>query len=58
MIDQPGLFYLYDIATGTQIGTLPSPWTTSEIFSAAAYYTGGPVSLEETSWGQVKNLYR
>jgi hypothetical protein len=25
---------------------------------AAAYVSGGPVSIEETSWGQIKSLYR
>ena len=30
-------FYVYDIATGTQIGTLPSPFTGSGTFSAATY---------------------
>ena len=58
VIDQPGLFYIYDIATGNQIGTLPSPFTGSAIFSAAAYISGGTVSIEENSWGQIKSLYR
>ncbi|MBL9031922.1 MAG: hypothetical protein JNM80_09470 [Phycisphaerae bacterium] len=30
-------FYVYDIATGTQIGTLPSPFTGSGTFCAAAF---------------------
>ncbi len=30
-------FYVYDIATGAQIGTLPSPFTGSGTFSAATY---------------------
>lgn len=38
-------FYVYDIASGSQIGTLPSPFTGSGTFSAAAYVaaptTGG-----------------
>jgi len=58
VIDQPGVFYIYDIATGQQIGTLPSPWTGSEVFSAAAFVPGGPVSVEETSWGHIKGLFR
>jgi hypothetical protein len=58
VIDQPGLFYIYDVASGSQIGTLPSPFTGSAIFSAAAYVSGGPVSIEDTSWGQIKSLYR
>ena len=56
--DQPGLFYIYDIASGNQVGTLPSPFTGSAIFSAAAYVQGGAVSVEETSWGHIKGLYR
>jgi hypothetical protein len=58
VIDQPGNFYIYDIASGMQVGTIPSPFTGSEVFSAAAYVPGGPVSLEETSWGHIKSLYR
>ncbi len=30
-------FYVYDIATGTQIGTLPSPFTGSGTFAAATF---------------------
>jgi len=30
-------FYVYDIATGTQVGTLPSPFTGSGTFSAATF---------------------
>jgi len=30
-------FYVVDIATGTQLGTLPSPFTGSGVFSAAAF---------------------
>jgi hypothetical protein len=56
--DQPGLFYIYDIASGTQVGTLTSPFTGSAVFSAAAYVSEGPVSIEETSWGLIKNFYR
>jgi hypothetical protein len=56
--DQPGNFYVYNIATGIQVGTIPSPFGGSEIFSAAAYVPTGPVSIEETSWGHIKGLYR
>lgn len=56
--DQPGLFYVYDIATGTQVGTLTSPFTGNAIFSAAAFVQEGPVSIEETSWGLIKSFYR
>jgi hypothetical protein len=31
------LFYVYDVASGTQIGTLPSPFTGSGTFSAATF---------------------
>jgi hypothetical protein len=58
VIDQPGLFYIYDIATGNQVGTLPSPFTGSAIFSAAAFVPGGPVSIEDDTWGHIKGLYR
>ena len=58
VIDQPGNFYIFDIATGTQLGTIPSPFPGSEVFSAGAYVPGGPVSIEETSWGHIKSLYR
>ncbi len=56
--DQPGTFYLYDVASGTQTGTLTSPFTASAVFSAAAYVPGGPVSIEAQSWGSVKNQFR
>jgi len=56
--DQPGIFYVYDIAMGTQVGTIPSPFTGSAIFSAAAYAPDGPVSIEERTWGQVKKLFK
>lgn len=37
-------FYVYSIATGTQVGTLASPFTGSGTFSAATYAAGlGPV---------------
>jgi hypothetical protein len=58
VIDQPGLFYIYDVNTGNQVGTLDSPFTTSAIFSGAAWVTGGPISVEQTSWGSLKNMYR
>jgi len=58
VIDQPGNFYIYDIASGTQVGTLPSPFPGSEVFSAAAYVVEGPVSIQESTWGQIKGLYR
>jgi len=56
--DEPGLFYIFDVNLGTQVGTLTSPFTGSAIFSAAAYVPGGVVSIEETSWGNIKGLYR
>lgn len=55
--DQPGLFYVYDIASGTQQATIPSPFTGSATFSAAAY-VAPPVSIEQRNWGQIKGLYR
>lgn len=56
--DQPGIFYVYDIAMGTQVGTIPSPFTGSAVFSAAAYVADDPVSIEERTWGQVKKLFQ
>lgn len=56
--DQPGLFYIYNIGSGTQTGTLPSPFTGSAVFSAAAYVPDTPVPVEDRSWGQIKNFYR
>ncbi len=56
--DQPGLFYIYNIATGTQVGTLPSPFTGSAVFSAAAFVPEGPISNEAATWGQVKSLFQ
>jgi hypothetical protein len=58
VVDQPGVFYTYRISTGTQVGTLPSPFTASAVFSAAAYVPDEPVSIEKTTWDKVKNLYR
>jgi hypothetical protein len=56
--DQPGIFYIYDVATGSQVGTLPSPFTASAVFSAAAYVPGGPISSESATWGEIKTLFR
>ncbi|MCA9752660.1 MAG: hypothetical protein KC591_10750 [Gemmatimonadetes bacterium] len=56
--DEPGLFYVYDIASGMQTGVLTSPFTGAAVFSAAAYVEGGTVSIDDTSWGQIKNLYK
>jgi hypothetical protein len=58
VVDQPGLFYIYDIASGTQVGTITSPFTGSAVFSAAAYVSEGPVSIERTSWSRIKSFYR
>jgi hypothetical protein len=37
VIDEPGDFAVVDIASGIQIGTLPSPFTASAVFSAATF---------------------
>ncbi len=40
-------FYVFDVATGLQVGTIPSPFTGSGTFSAATFVdagTSGPVS--------------
>jgi hypothetical protein len=56
--DQPGVFYIYDIASGNQAGTIPSPFTGSATFSSATYVPDEPVSIEKRTWGQIKNFYR
>ena len=38
-------FYIYDIASGQQTGTLPSPFTGSGTFGAAAFIVPGPGAL-------------
>jgi hypothetical protein len=45
-------FYVYDIASGTQIGTLPSPFTGSGTFSAAAW-APGLMNTESTVSGRI-----
>jgi hypothetical protein len=50
-------FYIFDAATGSQVGTLPSPFTGSGTFSAAAWTGGGATSTEPTTWGHIKGLY-
>ena len=37
-------FYVYDIPTASQVGTIPSPFTGSGTFCAAAYIAPAPVS--------------
>jgi hypothetical protein len=58
VIDQPGNFYIFDIASGTQVGTLPSPFPGSEVFSAATYIDEGAVPVEPSTWGGIKGMYR
>lgn len=50
-------FYVFDVATGQQVGTLPSPFTGSGTFSAATYADGGTTAVEPTTWGNIKGLY-
>lgn len=38
-------FYIFDVATGLQVGTLPSPFTGSGVFSAATYVIPEPGCL-------------
>lgn len=51
-------FYMYDIATGTQIGTLPSPFIGSGTFSAAAYVVPAPSALGLLGLAGVAGLRR
>jgi len=38
--DQPGKFYVYDLAKQQYVETIESPFTDAQIFSGAAYVTG------------------
>ncbi|MBZ0172098.1 MAG: hypothetical protein K8E66_06940, partial [Phycisphaerales bacterium] len=38
-------FYVFDVASGSQVGTLPSPFTGSGVFAAAAYIVPAPGAL-------------
>ena len=50
---------VYEVETGTQVGTLPSPFTAYGSFTAGATYVPErPVSLKPESWGAVKGRYR
>lgn len=49
VVDQPGSFYVYDLATSTFLPPLISPWTTSEVFCGAAW-NSGIVPVELTSF--------
>ena len=50
-------FYVFDVATGQQVGTLPSPFTGSGTFCAGAFARGGATAVEPTTWGNIKGLY-
>jgi hypothetical protein len=50
-------FYVFDVASGTQINTLPSPFTGSGTFGAGAWADGTPTSVEPTTWGRIKANY-
>lgn len=56
--DQPGDFYVMDVGSGQVVGTIPAPWTTSEVFSAAAFVPEGPTSVEPSTWGHIKGIYK
>jgi len=47
-------FYVFDVALGTQINTLPSPFTGSGTFCAGAWADGAATSVEPSTWGQIK----
>ena len=49
IIDQPGNFYVYDLATSTFLPPLVSPWTTSEVFCGGTW-NSGIVPVELTSF--------
>jgi hypothetical protein len=58
VVDEPGLFYIYDVDNGDQVGTLTSPFTGSAIFSAAAYVSEPVTPTEHKSWSGIKNMFR
>lgn len=37
IVDQAGNFFVYDLVNGSQVSTLPSPFTTSEVFSGGTF---------------------
>ncbi len=45
IIDQPGEFYVYDLAGGTFLPSLTSPWPSSEVFSGGTW-NGGVIPVE------------
>jgi hypothetical protein len=47
-------FYVFDVATGAQVGTLPSPFTGSGTFCAGAYAPTGPTAVEPATWGHIR----
>lgn len=51
-------FYVYDIASGTMTGTLPSPFTGSGTFAAAAYIVPAPGALGLLSLGALAGARR
>lgn len=51
-------FYVFDVATGTQIGTIPSPLTGSGTFSAGTWADGGATAVEPSTWGQIKQRFQ
>ena len=51
-------FYVFDIASGMQVGTLPSPLTGSGTFCEGAWVGGGVTQTKPTTWGNIKQQYR
>ena len=50
-------FYVFDVATGAQVGTLPSPMTGSGTFSAGTWVDEATTSVEPTTWGRIKSRF-
>lgn len=44
VIDEPGSIYVWDFGTAAYVAPLTAPWTTSEVFSAAAWIPQAPVA--------------
>lgn len=51
-------FYVFNIATGQQVGVLPSPMTGSGTFSAGTWVDELATSVEPTTWGNIKSRFQ
>lgn len=49
IVDEPGIFYVYDLNTSTFLDSLIAPWTASDIFCGGAW-NSGIIPVELTSF--------